>query len=96
MDGSGSIDSYDYKKEQDFVIALAMGFSNFGPNGIQMGVISFSTEAKLVIKLNTYSDKEAFKWGLKNIRQESKSVDFFYFDYTKRFESERSERERES
>ena len=76
MDESGSIDSDDFTREKDFVAALADGFSNFGPNGVQMGVITYSTGADLDIKLSRHSTKASFMTAVKKIRQrgESKAV----------------------
>lgn len=69
MDESGSIDSADFTREKNFVAALADGFSNFGPNGVQMGVITFATSADLDIKLSQHSTKPSFMAAAKNIRQ---------------------------
>ncbi|XP_078353361.1 uncharacterized protein LOC144638092 isoform X2 [Oculina patagonica] len=69
MDESGSIDSGDFTREKNFVALLADGFSNFGPNGVQMGVITFATTADLDIKLSQHSTKASFMAAAKNIRQ---------------------------
>ena len=69
MDESGSINDQDFKREKDFVAALANGFNNFGPNGVQMGVITYSTYANVDIKLHQYSNKAAFMNAVRNIRQ---------------------------
>ena len=45
MDESGSIGDSDFVREKNFVTSLANGFTNFGPNGVQMGVITYSTDA---------------------------------------------------
>ena len=78
MDESGSVSSVDFTREKDFVAALANSFSNFGPNGVQMGVITFSTGAYLDIKLNKHSTKESFMAAVRNIKQngEFKNYDF--------------------
>jgi len=69
MDESGSINDQDFKREKDFVAALANGFNNFGPNGVQMGVITYSTFANVDIKLHQYSNKAAFMNAVRKIRQ---------------------------
>lgn len=70
MDESGSISPGDFIREKDFIAALANGFSNFGPNGIQMGVIKFSTRANVEIKLNQHETKASFMAAAGEIRQE--------------------------
>lgn len=72
MDESGSINDDDFTKEQDFIVDLANGFTNFGPNGLQMGVISYSTDAYLDIKLNQFSNKMQFIKAVRQIKQFSK------------------------
>ena len=72
MDESGSITPGDFIREKDFVAALANAFSNFGPNGIQMGVLKFSTNANVEIKLNQYSTKASFMAAARKIRQKGK------------------------
>lgn len=72
MDESGSINDLDFVRQKDFVAALANGFTNFGPNGMQMAVISYSTDARLDIKLNRYSNKMQFINAVRNIKQFSK------------------------
>jgi len=72
MDESGSIDSDDFDREKNFVAALADGFSNFGPNGVQMAVITYATAADLDIKLSEHSTKSSFMAAVKKIRQRGK------------------------
>lgn len=72
MDESGSIDAADFIREKNFIKNLADGFTNFGPNGMQMAVISYSTNAKLDIKLNQYSNKIHFVNAVNGISQYSK------------------------
>ena len=72
MDESGSIKDKDFEEEKQFVIDLVNGFTNFGPNGMQMAVISYSTDAKLDIKLNQYSNKMQFINAVRKIKQYSK------------------------
>lgn len=74
MDESGSIKSQDFTREKDFVAALANGFSNFGPKGVQMGVITFSSFANVDIKLNQFSNKAGFMNAVKNIAQRGKTI----------------------
>lgn len=69
MDESGSINSEDFGREKNFVAALADGFSNFGPNGVQMAVITFATYAHLDIKLSQHSTKSSFMAAVKKIEQ---------------------------
>ena len=84
MDESGSITTADFTRQKDFVAALANGFNNFGPNGVQMGVITFSTYANVDIKLRQFPNKAAFMNAVRNIRQrgetllrKKKTVQFF-------------------
>ena len=69
MDESGSIKNDGWTRQKDFVAALANGFNNFGPNGVQMGVITYSTYANVDIKLLQYSNKAAFMNAVRNIKQ---------------------------
>lgn len=78
IDESGSIGGKDFEGEKGFVTALANGFSNFGPNGIQMAVITYSTNAQLDIKLDQYSNKQEFINAVKRIRYQGKSVNSSY------------------
>ena len=73
MDESGSVSDKDFVKEKDFVAQLAGGFSNFGPDGVQMGVITFSTRAKLDIPLQKYANKMDFMKDVTTIKQEGNS-----------------------
>ena len=66
MDESGSVGKDEYKKEKDFVKALANHFQ-FGPSAAQFGVITFSTDAKLDITLNKHTDVASFGRGVDNI-----------------------------
>ena len=72
MDESGSISSKDFTREKNFVAALADGFSNFGPNGVQMAVITYATFAALDIKLSQHSTKASFMAAVKSIKQGGK------------------------
>ena len=74
MDESGSIQDGDFVRQKEFVIDLANGFTNFGPNGLQMAVISYSTDAHLDIKLNQFSNKMQFINAVRKIKQFSKWV----------------------
>ena len=69
MDESGSITNEDFDREKNFVAALADGFSNFGPNGVQMAVITYATTADLDIKLSQHSTKSSFMAAVKKINQ---------------------------
>ncbi|CAH3168650.1 unnamed protein product [Porites evermanni] len=68
MDESGSISDDDFRREKNFVAELAKGFSNFGPNGVQMGVVSYSTYANVDIKLKAYSNKADFMKAVDRIK----------------------------
>ena len=68
MDESGSISDDDFRREKNFVAELAKGFSNFGPNGVQMGVVSYSTYANVDIKLKAFSNKADFMKAVDRIR----------------------------
>lgn len=68
MDESGSIGDSDFVREKNFVTSLANGFTNFGPNGVQIGVITYSTDARLDIRLNQYSNKMDFINAVRRIR----------------------------
>jgi len=72
MDESGSIKDKDFDEEKQFITDLANGFTNFGPNGMQMAVISYSTNANHDIKLNQYSNKLQFINAVRKIKQFSK------------------------
>lgn len=74
MDESGSITTADFTRQKDFVAALANGFNNFGPNGVQMGVITFSTYANVDIKLHQFPNKAAFMNAVRNIRQRGETL----------------------
>ena len=74
MDESGSIKDKDFEEEKQFITDLANGFTNFGPNGMQMAVISYSTDANLDIKLNQYSNKKQFINAVRQIEQYSKWI----------------------
>ena len=74
MDESGSIKDEDFEEEKQFITDLANGFTNFGSNGLQMAVISYSTSADLDIKLNQYSNKLQFINAVRKIKQYSKWV----------------------
>ena len=74
MDESGSINNKDFEEEKQFIIDLANGFTNFGPNGMQMALISYSTNADLDIKLNQYPNKMQFINAVRKIKQFSKCV----------------------
>jgi len=69
MDESGSIRVTDFRRQKEFVAALARIFNNFGPNGVQMGLITFSFDASVDIKLNQFSDKTGFMAAVRNVRQ---------------------------
>ena len=79
MDESGSIDSDDFTREKNFVAALADGFSNFGPNGVQMAVITYASFADLDIKLNQHTSKDSFMAAVKKIRQRGETITKSYF-----------------
>ena len=74
MDESGSIRVADFTREKNFVATLANSFNNFGPNGVQMGVITFSTYANVDIKLHQYSNKAAFMSAVRNIQQRGETL----------------------
>lgn len=74
MDESGSMKKEDFEEEKQFITDLANGFTNFGSNGMQMAVISYSTYADLDIKLNQYSNKLQFINAVRKIKQYSKWV----------------------
>ena len=69
MDESGSIRVPDFRRQKEFVAALAKSFNNFGPNGVRMGLITFSSGANIDIKLNQYSEKYGFMAAVRNVRQ---------------------------
>ena len=69
MDESGSVNNEDFDREKNFVAALADSFSNFGPNGVQMAVITYATIADLDIKLSQHSTKSSFMAAVKRIKQ---------------------------
>jgi len=69
LDESGSVTKEDWEREKNFVVKLANGFGNYGPAGIQMGVLSFSTDPHVDIKLNQYSRKEDFVSAIGQMKQ---------------------------
>lgn len=69
LDESGSVRAQDWEREKDFVNQLVNGFQNYGPAGVQFGVISYSTGADLDIKLNQYSRKQDFISAIGRIKQ---------------------------
>ena len=85
MDESGSIQDNDFVKQKNFVADLANSFTNFGPNGMQMAVITYSTNADLDIRLNQYSNKNDFINAVKRIRHFSKEILVFHLDSFKFF-----------
>ena len=85
MDESGSIQDNDFVKQKNFVADLANSFTNFGPNGMQMAVITYSTNADLDIRLNQYSNKNDFINAVKRIRHFSKEISVFHLDSFKFF-----------
>ena len=76
MDESGSIGDSEFVKEKNFVTNLANGFTNFGTNGVQMGVITYSTDAELDIKLKQYSNKMNFIDAVKRIRYRGRKTGY--------------------
>lgn len=74
MDESGSIWVRDFRRQKEFVAALARSFNNFGPNGVQMGLITFSFDANVDIKLNQFSDKTGFMAAVRNVWQRGKEI----------------------
>lgn len=74
MDESGSIRVTDFRRQKEFVAALAKSFNNFGPNGVQMGLITFSFDASVDIKLNQFSNKYGFMAAVRNMRQRGKKI----------------------
>lgn len=74
MDESGSIRVTDFRRQKEFVADLARSFNNFGPNGVQMGLITFSFDARVGIKLNQFSDKTGFMAAVINVRQRGKKI----------------------
>ena len=67
MDESGSVSKDDFERQKSFVKALA-GHFQFGPDGAQFGVITFSSGAQLDITLNRYGDTASFGEGVNRIR----------------------------
>ena len=77
MDESGSVTSDDFVREKNFVAELANGFQNFNPNGIQMGLITFSTTADLTIKLNQFRSRAPFMNAVGSTGQKGEEKWFF-------------------
>lgn len=69
LDESGSVSREDWVREKNFVVQLANGFGNYGPLGVQIGVMSFSTDPYVDIKLNRFSRKEEFIAAIGKIQQ---------------------------
>ncbi|XP_059508798.1 collagen alpha-6(VI) chain-like [Stegostoma tigrinum] len=53
IDGSKSIAQHDFQKMKSFVISF-VNKSNIAPNRVQLGLIQYSTEVKLMFRLNTF------------------------------------------
>ena len=69
MDESGSVKDYDFVREKNFVKELARSFE-IGPNGAQVGVITFSTQARMDIPLNKHSNLQSLQKNIDAIQKE--------------------------
>ena len=59
LDSSGSL-ANDYGKEKDFLVAIAKAFG-IGPSASRAGVVTFSYNSELSIKMNDYQDINSFQ-----------------------------------
>ena len=68
MDESGSVSKEDFEREKNFVINFA-GHFHISRNAAQFGIISYSTAARLDIKLNQFSgDLRLLQYTISTIR----------------------------
>ena len=72
LDSSGSI-RYDYDTEKDFLLSLTSAF-NISANGSLAGVITFSTDPELSIKLNDHTDFASFETAVRAIPLMGKNI----------------------
>ncbi|XP_060706236.1 collagen alpha-6(VI) chain-like [Hemiscyllium ocellatum] len=68
IDGSSSINDEDFKKVKSFLISF-INKSNIAPDKIQIGLIQYSTEVKLMFQLNKYFLKNDLYKAIGDMKQ---------------------------
>ena len=66
LDESGSVGRSNFQKEFEFVAKFTSSF-DIGPSQMQFGLITFSTDARTHMYLNTFSDKVALTNHIRQI-----------------------------
>lgn len=66
LDASGSIGRSNFDSVRNFVLQYLNSF-NIGPNDNQIGVITFSSSARVEFALNTYRDRASLGQAISNI-----------------------------
>lgn len=66
LDTSGSIGRSNFDFVRNFVLQYANGL-DIGPNANRIGVITFSSSARLLFGLDTYSDSSSLRQAIRNI-----------------------------
>ncbi|GAB1601230.1 collagen alpha-4(VI) chain-like [Argonauta hians] len=67
LDSSSAVTQADFKKELGFVSTFLNGLET-GPDKIQVGVVTFSSDAKSELKLNEFSQKQDIQAAISKIR----------------------------
>ncbi|XP_060073910.1 collagen alpha-3(VI) chain-like [Ylistrum balloti] len=68
-DASTSITESNFVKQKNFIASLVDRYS-IGPNGVQIGFISYATDAKLIFSLNSYNSERELKAAIKKVHYE--------------------------
>lgn len=68
VDGSGSINNNDFEKMKKFMNTIVSS-STTGKNGVQFGVVQFSTSPNLEFTLNEFTDKLKMQKAINNTNQ---------------------------
>uniref|UniRef100_A0A8C4PYS6 Uncharacterized protein n=1 Tax=Eptatretus burgeri TaxID=7764 RepID=A0A8C4PYS6_EPTBU len=68
LDGSWSIGDDNFGKVLSFLRRIVGAFDAIGPQGMQVGVVQFSDEARTEVLLNEHASKTALLTAIKNIR----------------------------
>ena len=69
LDSSSSIEESDYKKMLEFVSAFVDDTPTIGQKGTQVGIYTFATGFRNIIKLGRYQEKAALKSAIISINQ---------------------------
>ena len=79
LDVSGSInniDMHNFANMQSFVKAFASQYDNWGPGGVQMGVVLMGTNGMLAIQLNSHTDLSTFQANVDNLMYRSQKSNY--------------------